>query len=147
MDTFFKMKCNDINSEDIKFLRDLYYLMKNYNIHRIYTASIDKKKIIVAQQLLAANIGKSEFLNKIFDYLEKKFPKLYYNTIFKNHIFKYKLQLKKLFSKYEVDKIKATTFELFQGIYINDSSLCIREVDLIFKDGRIFHIESLYLDI
>lgn len=143
----FKMNCNDINREDINFLRDLYYIMEKYNIHRIYTASLDKKKIVVAQQLLGANIGSSDISNKIFNFLDRHTPRIYFNIIFRNHIFRYKIRLKKLFNKYGVDQIKSTSLQLFQGIHITDGSLCIREIDLVFKEGRVFHIDSLYLDI
>lgn len=143
----FKMKCNDINREDVKFLRDLYYIMKKYNIHRIYTAYIDKKKMIVAHQLLATNIGNNILSNKFFNFLDKHCPKLYFDIVFRNHIFRYKLRLKYLFNKYEVEQIKSTSFQLYQGIHITDNSLCIREVDLVFKEGRVFHIDNLYLDI
>ena len=49
--------------------------------------------------------------------------------------------------EYNVEKIKPTSFNLFQGIYISENILCIREIDLVFKDGNIFHIDSLKLNI
>lgn len=147
MPCLFKMRCNDIDSNDVRFLRDLYYIMEKYNIHRIYNASLDKKKIVVAQQLLSATIGNSNSSKKIFAFLDKYIPSVYFGIFFKNHIFRYKLRLKKLFNEYGVEKIGATSFQLQQGIYITDNSLCIRDIDLIFKDGRIFHIDGLYLDI
>lgn len=142
-----KMKCDGINCEDIKFLKELYTIMKDYRIHRIYSVFINKKKIVVAQQLLSTTMGNSKFSCKFFNVLDKYIPWIYFNIFIRFHISKYKLELKKLFKKYDVEKISASSFELYQGIHITDNSLCIRCVDLVFKTGRVFHIDNLYLDI
>ena len=144
--------CIDVNAYniqyiDINFFKELYNLMNKYNIHRIYTAYVDKQKIIVAEQLLDAFIGTSKVTFKIYSFIEDHLNWLYLNVFFKNYIYRYKYKLKKLFNKYNVEKIKPTSFNLFQGIYISENILCIREIDLVFKDGNIFHIDSLKLNI
>lgn len=134
---------NSIGGKDINFIKELYVVMKKYNIHRIYTAGLNNKKMIVAQQLLSSNITNFKAFDKIFEFLDKHAPWLYFNIIFKNHIYRYKLSLKKIFNKYGVQQIKATSFNLDQGIYILQNNLCIKKVDIIYKDGEIFHVENL----
>lgn len=142
-----KMKCDGINCEDVKFFTELYNIMKDYRIHRIYSVFITKKRIVVAQQLLSTTMGNSKFSTKFFNFLDKYIPCIYFNIFIRFHILKYKLQLKKLFKKYDVEKISASSFELYQGIHITEKSLCIRSVDLVFRTGRVFHIDNLNLDI
>lgn len=143
----FEMKDIDMNSSEIKFLRELYYLMKKYNVHRIYSASLDKKKVIVAQQLLGITIGNTVISKNIFNFIDKHIPWVYFNIFYKNHLFRYSVKLNRLFRKYKVEKIGISSFNLYQGIHTTIDSLCIREVDLIYKNGHICHIENLYLNI
>lgn len=143
----FEMKSTDMSCDEIKFLKDLYCLMEKYNVHRIYSASLDKKKIISAQQLLGITIGNTKFSRKAFNTIDKHIPWVYFNIFYKNHLFRYNISLKRLFKKYKVEKIGISSFNLYQGIHTVSDSLCIREVDLSYKDGRIFHIENLYLEI
>lgn len=126
---------------------ELYYLMKKYNIHRIYSVSLDKKKIISAEQLLGTTLGNNKFTNKILKFLDKHIPLIYFHIFYKNHIFRYKIDLKRLFKKYGIEKIGISSFNLYQGIHITDNKVCIREVDLVYQTGQIFHIDNLYLDI
>ena len=144
---YFEMNSYNIQSVNIDFFKELYILMNKYNIHRIYTACLDKKKLIIAQQLLDVCIGKNKISKKIYKFLEEHTKWIYFNIIFQRHIFKYKLRLKKLFKKYGIEKIKATSFDLYQGIHITDNSLCIREIDLISKSGHILHIDTFKLNI
>lgn len=143
----FEMNCIDNNSQEVKFLRDLYNLMKKYNVHRIYSASLDKKKIISAQQLLGVTIGNTRATIKLFEFLDKHIPWVYFNIFYKNHLFRYNISLKRLFKKYGIEKIGISSFNLYQGIHITANSLCVREVNLIYKGGLICHIDSIYLDI
>lgn len=135
------------NCDEVKFLMELYYLMKKYNIHRIYSVSLDKKKIISAEQLLGTTLGNNKFTNKILKFLDKHIPLIYFHIFYKNHIFRYKIDLKRLFKKYGIEKIGISSFNLYQGIHITDNKVCIREVDLVYQTGQIFHIDNLYLDI
>lgn len=132
---------------DINFFKELYILMEKYNIHRIYTASLDRKKLIVAQQLLNVSFGSTIITSKIISFCEKNFKWVYFQVFLRNHLFRYKLKLKSLFTKYDLESIKSTSFNLYQGIHITSNSLCIRGIDLVFKDGNIFHIDFLNLDI
>lgn len=132
---------------DINFFKELYKLMEKYNIHRIYTASLDKKKLVVAQQLLNVSFGSTTVTNQIVSFCEKNFQWFYFKVLLRNHIFRYKLQLKSLFNKYGLEGIKPTSFNLYQGIHITSDSMCIRGIDLLFKDGNTFHIDLLNLDI
>lgn len=127
----FKMNSDNFKSEDINFFRDLYAIMKKYNINRIYTAFLNNGKIIAAQQLLCAAITSTKIINNISTAC----------------IFIYKLKLRKLFNRYGVEAIKPTSFSLYQGITITNDCLCIRGVELVFKEGKVFHIENLYLNI
>ena len=145
--TCFDMNSCNIQLIDINFFKELYALMDKYNIHRIYTVYLDKKKLIIAQQLLNVSFGTTKLTNKIFSFCEKNLKWLYFKVFLKNHIFRYKLKLKSLLNKYGIEKIKATSFNLYQGIHVKGDSLCIREIDLVFKDGNTFHIDSLKLDI
>lgn len=142
----FVMNPVNVESRDIEFLKELYCIMDKYNIHRIYSASLDKKKIISAQQLLGVTIGNNKFTIEFFNIIDKYMPWVYFNIFYKNHIFRYNIKLKRLFKKYGIEKIGISSFKLYQGIHITSNSLCVREVDLIHKDGNIFHIENLYLN-
>lgn len=143
----FNMNSYNTQIIDINFFKELYSLMNRYKIHRIYTASLDKKKLIVAHQLLSISFGHTSITSKICSICEKNFSWLYFKVFVKNHIFRYKLKLKMLLNKYGIEKIQPTSFNLYQGIHITQDSLCIREIDLVFKDGNIFHIDILKLDI
>lgn len=144
---YFNMNSYNTQIININFFKELYALMNRYKIHRIYTAYLDKKKLIVAHQLLSVSFGKTKIGFKICSFLEKNFSWFYFKVLVKNHIFKYKLKLKELLNKYEIQKIQPTSFNLHQGIHITQNSLCIREIDLVFKDGNVFHIDTLKLDI
>lgn len=143
----FEINNDNIPEEGVNFFKELYVIMKIYNIHRIYTASLDEKKLVIADQLLSVSITDNKFINRIHEWLNKYIPWIYFNICFKTHIFRYKLRLKKLFNKYGVEKIKSNSFNLYQGININNNSLCIREIDLVFKAGNIVRINNLSLDI
>lgn len=143
----FEIDSNNIPEEGINFFKELYTIMKTYNIHRIYTASLDEKKIVVAQQLLSVTITHNNFIDRFYSWLDKYFPTIYFNICFKIHIIKYKVRLKRLFNKYGVEKIKSNSFNLYQGINVANNSLCIREIDLVFKAGNVVRINNLYLDI
>lgn len=138
---------NDINRSGIEFLRSLYNIMDEYNIHRIYNISLNKKKIIVAQQLLSSIMGTTHLSKLIFKKVDKYTPSIYFNICIKFHIFKYKKQLKKLFNKYGVDRIEATSFSLHQGIFITNGAIEVRKINLVYNDERLYHIENLRLDI
>lgn len=143
----YEINSENIPEEGICFFKELYNIMKKYNVHRIYTASLDKKKLIVAQQLVSTSIANTKLTINLFDWLDKHIPWLYFNIIFRNHIFRYKLQLKKLFKKYGIEKIGSTSFNLYQGINITNNGLTIRAIDLSFKEGHIYFIENLQLGI
>lgn len=137
----------NMNCDEVKFLRELYYLMERYNIHRIYSASLDKKKIISAQQLLGTTLSNNKIGNIILRFLDEHMPLIYFHIFYKNRLFRYRINLKRLFKKYNIEKIGISSFNLYQGIHITDNKVCVREVDLIYKTGQIFHIDNLYLDI
>lgn len=132
---------------DINFFKELYDLMRSYNIHRIYTACLDKKKLIIAQQLLDTTFGSNKVFSNVISFCEKNLKWLYFKVFLRNHVFRYKLKLKSLFNKYGLEKIQSTSFNLYQGIHVTSDSMCIRGIDLVFKDGKVFHIDLLNLDI
>lgn len=142
----FEMKCINENSDEVKFFKELYYIMKKYNVHRIYSASLDKKKIISAQQLLGVTIGNNNFTKSIFKFLDEYMPNVYFHIFYKNHIFRYNIRLKRLFKKYGLEKIVISSFNLHQGIHTTANSLCVREIELVYKDNICSQVESLYLN-
>lgn len=143
----FEIGDDNIPEEGINFFKELYVIMRSYNIHRIYTASLDEKKLVIADQLLSVSINTNKIINRIYDWVDKNIPWFYFNICFKLHIFRYKIKLKRLFNKYGVEKIKSNSFNLYQGINISHGSLYIREIDLVFKAGNIVRIDSLHLNI
>lgn len=143
-----EFKNKDINGDDVKFLRELYYLMEKNNIHRIYSATLDNNgKIIVAHQSLNSIIERDKLSNKIIHFIYKHFPRFYFGVIFKTYMNKHKPKLRRLFGKYNVKKINANSLNLHQGVYIRNDKLYIRDLDFEYEDGRKFHIDELYLDI
>lgn len=142
----FEVDCVDIKSEYVEFLKKLYNIMKKYKINRIYSASLDKKKVITAEQLLCSAVGNSSSC-KFFNFLDKYIPWIYFNIFMRFHLFRYKIALKLLFNKYNIEKIQPSSFKLYQGIHANVNSLCVREIDIIFNDNKVFHINNLYLNI
>lgn len=143
--TYSQLNSDNLKDNDINFFKELYTIMKKYNVHRIYTIHVNNKKLISTQQLLCIDIeGKPD---KVFDIMEKYLPWIYFNIFCRCNMIKYKLNLKNLLSKYNIKAIGQTTFSLYQGINIFNDSLCIRGIDLEYKDGQIFHIDNLYLDI
>lgn len=137
----------DINSDDFKFLKELYKIMIRYNMHRIYRISYTNGKIVDAHQTLETNIGNNPISSSIYDFLNEYFPFIYFNIFYKMHLHKYRRKLKKLFNKYKINTIGAVSFSLEQGIYISRNQFCICSVDVVKNSGKIFHIDRLYLDI
>lgn len=132
---------------EIKFLKDLYKIMKRYGIYRIYTASIENGNMNIAQQVLNTNIGNSKIGKSFYSFLDKHCPELYYKIFFKINMMRYKFSMKLLFNKYKIIKIEAKSFNLFQGIYITPHNLTINDINLIYASGGISYIDNITLDI
>lgn len=143
----FEITVDNIPEEGVNFFLELYNIMKKYNIHRIYTAYLNDKKLVSTEQLLSVYTEDRSLKNIICRWLDKHFPRLYLHTFFKIHIIKYRIELKRLFNKYGIQKIISNSFNLYQGINITQNSLCIHEIDLVFKAGNVVRIDHIHLDI
>lgn len=135
-----------VTIENLSFLKELYVIMDDFNIHRIYRASLKDGKLSEAHQTLDTNIGKGTLLYSISKSIHKHLPMLYFKIFYNIHLKRYRYRLKKLFKKYELSTLSAASFSLFQGIYRANNKLCINGVDITTNSQKIYHIDKLYLD-
>lgn len=142
----FEMECIGMNCDEINFLRELYYLMKKYNVHRLYSVLLEKNKAISALQLINITIGNTKFTKKFFNIMNKYMYFIYLHIFYKNHLYRYNVKLKHLLKKYNIEKIEICSFSLYNGIHITLDSIYARDVDLVYTDKSIFHIKNLHLN-
>lgn len=149
MNQILETKVEFVNTKngDISCLKELYHLMSEYGIHRIYRV-INHDKFYEAHQTLDVYINQeSKIITSIILFIRKYIPIMYFKILLKLRIHGYRKKLKRIMKKYNIDTISANSFSLYQGIYTANKQLCISGVDFIFKCGKIYHIDKLYLDI
>lgn len=131
---------------DINFLKELYLIMDEFKINRIFTVTIKNNRIFEAHQVYDSNMGKNRFTTAFFDFLDDNFPFIYFNIFYKLYLRKYKRNLKKLLKRYDICKINSTAFNLYQGIYIKNNTLYINDIEII-KEDKTHYIDKINLKI
>lgn len=143
-----KTEYANICSCDFSYLRELFDIMRKYNIHRIYRISNKDKNFLEAHQILESySVDDSIIITNIISFLKDHLPFIYYEFFLRFNLFRFKKALKKFSDKYDIELLSTNSIDICQGIYISDHQIYINGVDIIFKNGRICHFEKLYLDI
>lgn len=136
-----------IETQVYDFLKELYEIMDEFNVIRIYSISFKNNKIIEAHQMSDTNIGNNVLTRAIFDILDDKFPFIYFNLFYRLAMRRYKRRLKKLFKKHNIFKINATSFNLYQGIYIDDRAIYCKGVEIFPNLGNTTYLDDIEIDI
>ena len=131
---------------DTNFLKELYLIMDEYKVNRIFTISIKNNKLFEAHQVYDTNIGKNRFTYTFFDFLDDYLPSLYFNIFYKIYLTKYRCKLKKLLKRYSIIKINSTSFNLHQGIFVKDNTLFINGIEVI-KENNCHYIDKINLEV
>lgn len=129
----------------IDFLRELYLIMDEFNINRIYAAYIDNDELLEAHQKSKLNFGKSVIYDKILHFLYNNSLELY-TEIYKLYMKKYNSKLKMIFIKNNVKFISCASANLYDGIYVADDKFYIKNIDIKIND-KVYHIDNLCLEI
>lgn len=131
----------------IAYLKELYEIMSKHGINRIYHVNNKGKFSEAHQSQSVFMIRDSMILTKIIQLIKKYFPIIYFKIILNYRLHRYRIKLKRLIRKYNVESINSGSFSLYEGISIKENEICVNNVQVVFKSGVVHHIDKLYVEI
>ena len=136
----------DLEINSITFFKELYLIMDEFNINRIYDISIKDNKLIEAHKKYTIYFNKITLLDKLLCFLYDN-NKCIYHKLNELIMVLYRYKLKKLLKKYKIINISCTSFNLYDGIYIVENKICITNINIQTCIDKVYYIDKFYLDI